>query len=72
MPEANGDSRAGDGPGDRSLEGIGGSRGRHVDGFLEERAVERIRLVEEGQHVEQVMIEQTFERELASLDEIPR
>ena len=44
-------------------------RRRDVERFLEERAVERIRLVEERQDVQRPVMEQPFERKLAAGDE---
>src|ERR1700728_2925554 len=45
------------------------TRRRDVDGLLEERAVERIRLVEKRQHAEFSLGEDAFERELAAFNE---
>ena len=42
---------------------------RDIDGFFEERAVQRIGFVEERQHVERPMIQDSFDRELAALHE---
>ncbi len=42
---------------------------RDVQGFLEERAVERVGLVEERQDVQRPVLQQTLERELAARDE---
>ena len=51
---------------DAGLRGSGQPGGRDVDGLLEERPVERIRLVEEGQDVERAADQQPFEGDLAS------
>ena len=45
-------------------------RRRHVDGLLEERAVERVRLVEERERLEPARHEEPLERDLAAGDEL--
>ena len=67
-------SQGGHGPsrcgGDRMLNPSGQSRRRDVDGFLEERALERIGLVEKCQDAELAPIQQAFQRHLSSRDVI--
>ena len=55
---------------DPGLGGLGQPRRRHVDGLLEEGAVERIGLVEEGQGAEDAALQQAFERHLAARHEV--
>ena len=50
---------------DRGLRGRGQARGRHVDRLLEERAVERIRLVEERERLQAAPQQEALERNLA-------
>ena len=54
---------------DRLLRLLGVARRRDVDRLLEERAVERVRLVEEGQHAQRASVEQPFQRHLRPRDE---
>ena len=44
-------------------------RRRDVEGFLEEWTVERIGLVEQGEHVQRAVMHQPFKRKLPSGDE---
>ena len=69
MREADRGRRAGDGVDDVPLHRLGRRGRRHVDRLFEERTVERVGLVEQGQRVERPVMEQPFERELPALDE---
>ena len=70
MPQTDRRRRARDGVGDR-LHDLGRlRRRRHVDGFFEERPVERFGLVEHREHVERSAIEQSLERKLAARNEL--
>ncbi len=61
--------RAGDTVLDGPLRVVGCRRGRQIDRFLEERAVERIRLVEDRQHLQRSVVQQPFQGVLAPGDE---
>ena len=73
VDRAGSQAQRGGGGGGRGLDGLlgggGQARGGDVDGLLEERAVERVRLVEQGQGAEHAPGEQPFQRDLRARDE---
>ena len=46
------------------------ARGRHIDRLLEERAIQWVGLVEDGQHLELATSEQPLDRDLLARDEV--
>ena len=55
--------------GDRPLAVVGQPRGGHVDRLLEERPVERVGLVEQGEHRQRAVDQEPLQRHLAAGDE---
>ncbi len=55
---------------ERPLGGRRQARRRHVDGFLEERAVERIGFVEQAEHLEPPVDHEPFERDFGTRHEV--
>src|SRR3954447_14583896 len=49
---------------------LGESRRCDIDRLLKERAIERIRLVKQREHLEAAMVEESFKRNLEARDEI--
>lgn len=69
VPQADGRGRRADRFGNPPCLPGGHGRRRDVQGFLEEWTVERIGLVEEGEHVQRTVMHQSFKRKLAAGDE---
>ena len=69
MAKAQGTSGRGNHGGDGLLRGRQLARRRHVDGLLEERTVQRIRLVEDGERLQDAVHKDAFDRLLAPRDE---
>ena len=56
--------------GDRGLRGVRQTRRRHINGFLEEGAIERIWLVEQCENLQPALHEQALERDLGTGHEV--